>query len=233
MVARILKISFWLVLSFIFYSSIIVLLFRWVNPPISAFIQQKSGTAFPTLSIEPNYSKQWIPYEKINKNIILAVIASEDQKFIEHWGFDFDQINKAVDENSRGKRFRGASTITQQTAKNLFLWGEKDYIRKGFEAYFTLLIELIWSKRRIIEVYLNIVEFGEHVYGIEAAASFHFNKPAINLNRHESALMASVLPNPIKFKANAPTQYIIKRKTNILLQMDNLGGVEYLISMGN
>ena len=152
------------------------------------------------------------------------MIAAEDQTFTDHFGFDWQAIEKAVQHNEKSRRKRGASTVSQQTAKNLFLWSSRSWTRKGLEAWFTLLIEAGWSKKRILEVYLNIVEFGDGIYGAEAAARTYFGKPAKRLTPSEAALLAAVLPNPRKFKVNAPSEYIRGRQAWILNQMRQLGG---------
>jgi monofunctional biosynthetic peptidoglycan transglycosylase len=167
---------------------------------------------------------QWVPLDDIAPSLGVAVIAAEDQNFADHFGFDWQAIEKAIQHNETSRRKRGASTVSQQTAKNLFLWNSRSWVRKGFEAWFTLLIETGWSKRRILEVYLNIVEFGDGVYGAEAASRTYFGKPAKRLTTSEAALLAAVLPNPRKFKANAPSEYIRGRQAWILNQMRQLGG---------
>lgn len=161
----------------------------------------------------------------ISKNMPQAVVAAEDQKFMDHNGFDWEAMKKAWENNKKGKRIKGASTISQQTAKNVFLWPGRNLIRKGLEAYFTFLIETIWSKERIMEVYLNVIEMGEGVYGIEAAAQTNFKKSAAKLNRNESALIAAVLPNPRRWSPARPTPYIQGRQVWILRQMNNINPV--------
>lgn len=168
--------------------------------------------------------KKWIPINSISNSIQLAVVSSEDQNFIKHHGFDFKQIQKVLEDQQEGGRVRGASTISQQTAKNVFLWDGKNYIRKGLEAYFTCLIEWVWGKKRIMEVYLNVIEFGDGIYGIEAASQHYFGKSASNLTKAESATLAALLPNPRKYGKNINGIYIQKRKIWILKQMRNLGG---------
>jgi monofunctional biosynthetic peptidoglycan transglycosylase len=153
----------------------------------------------------------------------LAVVAAEDQKFPEHFGFDFEAIADAIEEGEKGRRLRGASTISQQVAKNLFLWESRSYLRKGLEAYFTVLIEALWSKTRILEMYLNIAQFGDGIYGVNAAAQTYFNKPPSALTIRESALLAAVLPNPVRFKVPAPSSYVQGRARKIERQMRNLG----------
>jgi len=170
----------------------------------------------------------WVNLEQISPHAALAVIASEDQQFPFHAGFDLKSIREAVRENQHRKRPRGASTITQQVAKNLFLWNGGGYVRKGLEAWFTVLIEAMWPKERILEVYLNIAEFGRGVYGVEAASRAFFHKPAAKLGRTEAATLAAVLPNPIRFRVDRPSRYVAARRDWILGQMRGLGGREYL-----
>ena len=162
----------------------------------------------------------------------LAVIAAEDQNFAEHFGFDWKAIEKALEHNERSRRKRGASTLSQQTAKNLFLWSSRSWVRKGFEVWFTLLLEAGWSKRRILEVYLNIVEFGDGIYGVEAASQHYFRKPAQRLRPAEAALLAAVLPNPRRFKVSSPSPYVLGRQAWILGQMQQLGGVQVVNELG-
>jgi monofunctional biosynthetic peptidoglycan transglycosylase len=168
-----------------------------------------------------------MPINDISKYLPLAVVASEDNLFLDHSGFDFDQIEKAINEAEKGKRQRGASTISQQTAKNTFLWSGKSYIRKGLEVYYTFLIELIWGKERIMEVYLNSIEMGQYIYGAEAVAQTHFHKPAKKLTARESALIAATLPNPIKFSSAKPSAYMLKRQAKILDLMNKVKPVDF------
>lgn len=169
----------------------------------------------------------WVEIDKISTYLPLAVVASEDNLFMEHSGFDFKQIEIAMEEAEKGKRTRGASTISQQTAKNVFLWQGKSYLRKGLEAYYTVLIELIWGKKRIMEVYLNSIEMGEHIYGAEAVAQAHFKKSANKLTEEDCALIAATLPNPIKFNSAKPSKYILKRKAKILNLMRKVSPVNF------
>jgi len=169
----------------------------------------------------------WVPIEAISKNLQLAVICSEDQNFLAHNGFDMEAIEKAIEHNKKGKRIRGASSISQQTAKNVFLWPQRSWFRKGLETYFTFLIELFWSKERIMAVYLNSIEMGNGVYGVEAASQFWFKKPAIKLNRNEAAAIAAILPNPRRYRANPATNYIQGRKNWIVRQMNFFGPLDY------
>jgi monofunctional biosynthetic peptidoglycan transglycosylase len=167
-------------------------------------------------------SKDWTAYDNISPNLVRAVIASEDAKFCSHHGFDWDAIGKAWSRNQTAKRIKGGSTISQQTAKNVFLWPDRTYLRKGLEFYFTGLIELLWSKKRVIEVYLNVVEFGHGVYGAEAAAQAHFGKSAAALSKREAALLAAVLPNPLRWSASKPTAYIRSRASTIQARMNDV-----------
>ena len=169
----------------------------------------------------------WIAITEISKNTQLAVVCSEDQRFLNHNGFDFKAIEKAYQNNKKGKRVKGGSTISQQTAKNVFLWPERSWLRKGLETYFTFLIEIIWGKERIIEVYLNSIEMGNGIYGIEAAAQYWFHKPASKLTEYECAAIASILPNPRSYKANPASKYIQSRKIWIVKQMRYMGQLNF------
>ena len=170
----------------------------------------------------PRILHSWVAYDKISDNLKLAVIASEDQVYFEHKGFDKKQIKKAFEENKKRKRPRGASTISQQTAKNVFLWPQSSWLRKALETYFTVLIEFFWSKDRILHVYLNSMETGDGMYGAEAVAKHHFNTSADNLSQSQSALIAATLPNPLRFNSKKPSPYINKRQASILRQMRNI-----------
>ncbi len=171
---------------------------------------------------EKKIDHTWVPLSQIAQPLVQAVVASEDNLFLEHDGFDMVQIQKAMEEAEKGIRVRGGSTISQQTAKNVFLWPGKNYIRKGLEAYFTLLIEWIWGKERIMEVYLNSIEMGKGIYGAEAVSRAHFKKHAFLLTRQEAALIAATLPNPIRFNSAHPSPYILKRQGQILSLMGKL-----------
>jgi len=177
----------------------------------------------------PNDFKQKsVSVKNVSKFAALAVVASEDQKFFEHYGFDFEQIEKARKENEHRKRIRGASTVSMQVAKNMFLWPGKLIVRKAVEAYYTLLIETLWSKERIIEVYLNIAEMGQGIYGIEEASQTYYNKPSNRLNAIEASTIIAVLPNPTKRDPRKPSQYLINRRDKIMVQMNMIGGIEIL-----
>jgi monofunctional biosynthetic peptidoglycan transglycosylase len=204
-------------------SIIAVLLLRFIRPVSSAFMVESRCKDFFTSHTHKAIKYDWVAWGEISPNMALAAVAAEDQKFPEHFGFDFESIADALEESEESGKLRGASTISQQVAKNLFLWEGKTFIRKGLEAYFTVLIELMWPKRRILEVYLNIAQFGDGIYGVQAAAAKFFGKPASQLTKKESAILAAVLPNPIRFKAAAPSAYVIRRVRWIEIQMRNLG----------
>lgn len=211
-----------LIIWFFVLSVFSVLLFRFVPVPVTPFMLSRS--------IENGFSSwkhDWVPIEEISPNLQLAVIASEDQNFLKHNGFDFQAIEKAIEHNKKGKRKRGASTISQQTAKNVFLWEGRSWVRKGFEVYFTFLIELLWSKERIMEVYLNSIEMGNGIYGAEAASQYWYKKSAKKLTQREAAGIAAILPSPRRFKANNSSSYIERRKNHIVRQMGYLGKLEY------
>jgi monofunctional biosynthetic peptidoglycan transglycosylase len=216
--------------GFLVLNLLLVLVFRWVPVPVSGLMVQRRVESWS--SDKPYVSRhRWVPLEEISPSLGVAVIAAEDQNFADHFGFDWQAIEKAVQHNEKSRRKRGASTVSQQTAKNLFLWNSRSWTRKGLEAWFTLLIEAGWSKKRILEVYLNIVEFGDGIYGAEAATRTYFGKPARRLTPSEAALLAAVLPNPRKFHANAPSEYIRGRQAWILNQMRMLGGANLVKSL--
>jgi monofunctional biosynthetic peptidoglycan transglycosylase len=209
-------------------SAVPVLLLRYRPPATSAFMLQARYAAWR--AHERGYRTEyfWVDRSGISPQAALAVIASEDQQFAYHAGFDFQSIHSAVEAHERGKRLRGASTISQQVAKNLFLWNGRSLLRKGLEAWFTVLLEVCWPKERILEVYLNIAEFGRGIYGVEAAARAYFHKPAARLTSGEAALLAAVLPNPRLLRVERPSRYVESRRDWILGQMRELGGKEYL-----
>jgi monofunctional biosynthetic peptidoglycan transglycosylase len=219
-------------------SALPVVAMRWMDPWSSAFMIDAALDARRAGKTNYQTDYRWVDLEQISPHAAVAVIAAEDQFFPFHTGFDLDSIREAVRHNERQAkmsrpRVRGASTITQQVAKNLFLWSGKSYLRKGLEVYFTLLIELTWPKERIIEVYLNVAQFGDGIYGVEAAAQRFYRMPAVRLGRYEAATMAAVLPNPVKFKVNAPSDYVVTRRDWILEQMRGLGGARYLNELEN
>lgn len=175
----------------------------------------------------PRMRKTWVPIEKISPNMVQAVVASEDNLFMEHNGFSIQDIEKALKHNKKGKRVHGGSTISQQTAKNVFLWPGRSWVRKGFEAYFTVLIEIFWSKERIMEVYLNVIETGDGIYGVEKAANIYFDTSAQRLSRPQAVLIAVCLPNPRRFNPAKPSPYIQQRKNHILNLMGKIEKVNF------
>jgi monofunctional glycosyltransferase len=219
--------SIQIVALFMVVSILATLALRWIPPPTTAMIMERR-----ILSLWDGRSYRvdcrWTPWKGISPHAALAVIAAEDQNFAMHHGFDIKSIQKAIDAHERGKRLRGASTLSQQVAKNVFLWSGRSFVRKGLEAYFTVLIELIWPKRRILEVYLNIVELGDGIFGVEAAGRRFFQKPASSLTPEDAALLAAVLPNPIRFKVNRPSTYVRERRDWIIQQMGQLGGAAFI-----
>jgi monofunctional glycosyltransferase len=227
-VGRLLKWIVLAVLACVVLSALLVLALRWANPPTSAFMLETrlNATAAGDRTYRTDY--EWVSLEHISPHAAIAVIASEDQQFPFHAGFDLNSIRESVRASERGKRLRGASTISQQVAKNLFLWNGRSYFRKGIEAWMTVLIELLWPKERILEVYLNIAEFGKGIYGVEAAAHRFYHKTAARLSSSDAAILAAVLPNPIRMHADRPSAYVLQRRDWILGQMRALGGASYL-----
>ncbi|HIR37115.1 MAG TPA: monofunctional biosynthetic peptidoglycan transglycosylase [Candidatus Limisoma gallistercoris] len=214
---RILKIAKRILIWFFILSAGSVILLRFVPVYFTPLMGIRCAQqAFSGEKLKLKH--KWIPLEEMSPKMPMAVIASEDNRFPDHHGFDLIEINKAIKERERG-RHRGASTISQQTAKNVFLWPSSSWIRKGFEAYFTVLIELFWSKERIMEVYLNSIEMGDGIYGVEAVAHEHFGKKASELTAGECALIAATLPNPLKYDSAHPSRYMLKRKSHILRLM--------------
>lgn len=218
MLKKILRFFFKLCLWFITISVISVVIFRFVPIPFTPlmltrpFEQKAAGK-------EMHSSHDWVSIDEISPNMQKAVIASEDDRFLEHHGFNFDAMWKAYKHNQKGRKIKGGSTISQQTAKNVFLWQGRSYLRKGLEAYFTVLIELLWSKERIMEVYLNSIEMGDGVYGVQAASQYWYHKDAANLTKYEAAGIAAILPNPLKYKAKNSSSYIERRKGRIVRLM--------------
>ena len=206
-----------------------IALFSVLPVPFSAVMAERQITAWFSGNFGYVAHSDWVSMDEISPWMGLAAIAAEDQKFPQHWGFDVAAIEKALSHNERHEnRIRGASTLSQQTAKNLFLWDGRSWVRKGLEAGLTLGIETVWSKRRILTVYLNVAEFGEGVFGVEAAAQRYFHKPASRLTMAEAALLAAVLPNPLRFKADAPSGYVRNRQAWIMRQMRQLGGEGFM-----
>lgn len=222
---RLTKFLLMLTFGFLVLGILLVLPWRWLPPPTSSFMLQARWQS------QQPINQFWVPISQISPAVAIAVVASEDQKFPEHYGFDFDQLSQALQETR--ERRRGASTITQQLAKNLYLWPGRSFLRKGLEVYFTLLIEVAWPKQRILEIYLNLVEFGPGLFGVGAASERIFHKPASAITPREAALMAAVLPNPKKFLLAAPSDYVLKRGTQIEAAVRSLGGPAYLKTMRN
>ncbi|NMB83200.1 MAG: monofunctional biosynthetic peptidoglycan transglycosylase [Ignavibacteria bacterium] len=213
---------------FFLFNLFVILFFRFVDPSSTAFIYQNVENPIKSLINLDDIKYKPTGINKISFYLPLAVIASEDQKFFDHFGFDFDQIEKAMKENTYRKRKRGASTITMQVSKNLFLWSERNLIRKGLEAYYTLLLELLWSKKRIIECYLNIAELGNGIYGARYASTIYYKKEPVKLSITESATIAAILPNPKKRNPAKPSGYVISRRDDIIKQMNFIGGKTYI-----
>lgn len=212
---------------FFFLSTIIVvLLYRFVPVYVTPLMVIRTVEQLVD-GKKVEWHHRWVPIEKMSRYMPMAVIASEDNRFMTHHGFDFEELRKVIEENKYRKRPRGASTITQQTAKNVFLWPGHSYVRKGFEAYFTVLIELFWGKERIMEVYLNSIETGKGIYGVEAVAQQHFHKTAARLTRSQCALIAATLPNPRRFNSAAPSGYMLRRQAQIVSLMGKIAPVDF------
>ncbi len=224
-IRRVFKWALKIFLVFLLIQIVTILLFRWVPVPITPLIVIRGYEKLSSGKMI-GYHKDWVSWDEISDHSKAAVISSEDQRFLDHYGFDLKAIEKAIEYNEKQQekgstKRRGASTISQQTAKNLFLWPGRSWLRKGLEVMYTSLIELLWSKKRILEVYLNIIELGDGVYGVEAASQLYFKKSAAKLNRDEAALLAAVLPSPRKYSATKPGPYIKRRKEWIKRQMRN------------
>lgn len=201
---------------------LLIVALRWIDPPTSAFMVQRQAGLWREGS-DQRVRYDWVDWERIAPAVPLAAVAAEDQHFPRHWGFDIDAIVEVVSERGEGRRVRGASTISQQVAKNLFLWSGRSWLRKGLEAYLTVLIEALWPKRRILEVYVNIAQFGDTVYGVGAASQVYFGTTAARLGTREAALLAAVLPNPVRYRVASPSAYVYERATWIHAQMRQLG----------
>jgi monofunctional biosynthetic peptidoglycan transglycosylase len=218
----------WLPIWFVLISCGQVLLLRWLPPVTSAFMIGRKMDAVMAGDWKFRLDYRWRNSSQISSNLPIALVAAEDQTFPTHHGFDFKAIDKAFANNKRGRKVRGASTISQQVAKNLFLWSGRSYLRKALEAWYTVLIEFTWPKQRILEVYANIAEFGDGIYGAEAASQVFFKKPATRLSSGESARLAAVLPSPRKYNAKNPGPYVQRRARWIETQVRHLGGASYL-----
>lgn len=215
----ILKVSFAIFLS----SILIVAIYTVISPPITPLMILRT-IEYALSGDEIRLKKNWTSYEEINRKVFKALVAAEDARFMRHKGFDWKAIEaaKRYNERMKGKKKRGASTITMQTAKNVFLWHGRNYLRKGLEAYFTVLIEAVWGKKRILEMYVNVIEWGYGIYGVEAAAEYYFGKSTKELSTYEIALLASVVPNPRRWDAGNPTPYIRKRANWIIGRMNSV-----------
>lgn len=217
---KFLRIVFRTVVALIGLSIVITVAYRWINPPITPLMISRAISG-------ADINKKWVPLEEISPNLVRASIASEDNNYLGHRGFDLGAIYDAIDEHNRGKRQRGASTISQQTAKNVFLWSGKSWIRKGCEVYFTFLIEHLWGKERIMEVYLNVIEMGNGVYGAEAAAQYYFGRSAAKLTQRQAALIVAAYPNPRQRDPAHPTAYLNKRSAQIQRLMPLMGTIAF------
>ncbi len=226
--ARWLRLAFAGLLCWLLLSSIAVLALRFVPPPLSGFMAQRwiAGLVGRDGFVWLHY--RWVSIDDVSAYLPISLVAAEDQKFPIHHGFDIEAIRSALDDADEGERLRGASTISQQVAKNLFLWNGRSFVRKGIEAYYTVLIEAMWPKRRIIEMYLNIAEFGDAIYGAKAASRAYFDTTPDKLSARQSALLAAALPNPRKYRVNPPSPYVQRRAGWIERQARQLGGASYL-----
>jgi len=216
-------------LFFILYFGITilwVLLYRWVNPPVTLLMIER-GFERKSDGKDWKIDKQWVDFDSIADPMKRAAVAAEDQRFLDHFGFDFKAMEKAIDKNSKSHKLIGGSTISQQTAKNVFLWPGRSYVRKAFEAYFTILEELFWSKKRIMEVYLNEIEMGDGIYGVQAASQAYFHKDAKDLSKKEAAAIASIFPDPLKWSPTNPSDYVAHRQYLILKNMRRLGPLDF------
>jgi len=208
------KVIFW----FLAISLVWVLIYRFINPPITYLMLQRAVER-KFEGKELRIDKSWLRIEDISDNLKKAAIAGEDVNFLNHRGFDFKAMETAFEKNQKGKKVRGGSTISQQTAKNVFLWPGRSYIRKAFEAYFTVLIELLWGKERILEVYLNVIEMGDGIYGAEAAVQNYWGKSANSMSKSQAALLVAVLPNPLRWNPARPTRFVYYKQGLILRNM--------------
>ncbi|MEY3679132.1 MAG: hypothetical protein RI924_1273 [Bacteroidota bacterium] len=215
-----------IIFSFFLFTCCWVLVYRFVNPPITWLMVQRSmerqadGKSW-------KLEKEWRSFDELSNNLKKAALAGEDAAFMNHWGFDFKAIQKAFEKNQKGRKIRGGSTISQQTAKNVFLWPGRSWVRKGFEAYFTVLIELLWSKERILEVYLNVIEMGDGIYGAEAATQHYFGKSAGSMSKSQASLLVAVFPNPLRWTPVKPNRTVYYRQSLILRNMRRLKNVQF------
>lgn len=223
---RILRIIRFCIFFFFISTITITIIYRFVPPPLTPLMVIRLGEQLSE-GKEVKLRKEWRKLEMISPNMVQAVVAAEDNNYLKHFGIDFEAIQKAAELNKKSKVLRGASTISQQTAKNVFLWPDRSWVRKGLEVYFTELIEIFWGKERIMEVYLNVIEMGEGIYGVEEAAQTYFHKPASNLNPHEAAILAAILPNPRKWSPVHPTNYLLRKQQRIIRAMNRIDRVEF------
>jgi len=223
LILRILKLT---LILFFAISILWVLLYRFINPPVT-WLMVSRGFERKSDGKDWKIDKKWIDFDDISDPMKRAAVAAEDQKFLDHFGFDFKAMEKAIDKNSHSHKLIGGSTISQQTAKNVFLWPGRSYIRKGFEAYFTILIELFWSKKRIMEVYLNEIEMGDGIYGVEAAAQNYYHKSASDLNTYQAAAIASIFPDPLKWSPTNPSDNLRHKQYLIRKNMRRLGPLDF------
>ena len=214
------RILLWIIGGYVAFSVLLTLAYRWVNPPLTPLMVSRS------LGGEPRM-KSWVPLEEISPKLVQAAVASEDNRFCGHRGFDFSAIQRAIDHNRTHERKWGASTISQQTAKNVFLWSGRSWIRKGFEVYYTFLIEHLWGKERIMEVYLNVIEMGHGIYGAEAASQQYFHCSAKKLNAQQAALLTACYPNPRRWNPAHPTPYIRRSAARIQRLMPKMGHIRF------
>lgn len=224
---RALRLGMVLAIAFVVASTMVVIALRWLPPPSTAFVIARRIDGWTGAEKRVPIRRDWVAQAQISPDMFLAVVAAEDQRFPDHHGFDLHAIEQALGDRERGK-VRGASTISQQVAKNLFLWSGRSWLRKGLEVWFTGLIELCWPKRRILEVYVNVAEFGDGVYGVQAASQQYFGRDAARLGSAEAARLAAVLPNPKHYSAARPGPYVQRRQQWIERQMRQLGGRSYL-----
>lgn len=223
LILRILKLT---LILFVGLSVLWVLLYRYINPP-GTWLMLTRGFERRAAGKEWKIDKKWVDFEDISDPMKRAAVAAEDQKFLDHFGFDFKAMERAIDKNAHSHKLIGGSTISQQTAKNVFLWPGRSYVRKAFEAYFTLLIEICWNKKRIMEVYLNEIEMGDGIFGVQAAAQAYYHKDASHLTRQQAAAIASIFPDPLKWSPTNPSGYVQHRQYLILKNMRRLGPLDF------
>lgn len=225
-VKLVLRLVKFVLIIFVGLSLLGVLAYRFINPPVTWLMIQR-GFERKGRGLDWKIDKHWVDFDEIADPMKRAAVAAEDQTFLENHGFDFNAIEKAIEKNSKSKKLIGGSTITQQTAKNVFLWPGRSFVRKGLEAWFTILIEAFWTKKRIMEVYLNVIEMGDGIYGIEAASQEYFHKPASQLTKRQAAAIAVIFPSPLRWSATKPTRYLRHRQYLILRNMRRLGPLEF------